>query len=497
MSIDDIIDNHPEKPVDHVEQNLNLTGSKRCVAPPRLASEIALLLDAFSGEDSLKRLFWELLSYDRVREPLPLTLLPPSAIAFMGSLELFAESAALAVAIARVRFIPDDGRIELAVWAIKRSVGECIVLVADATSWTLIYPDETLKPRVRAVSLPGPQSQRRETVEALAALNSAREDSGEEFSAFDLAENIDAVFPGPTPNIGAVLTEFEWMEQHPNPEMRDLLPFIRIAGRYPLLTAAQECGEDLAGSEVPPEETSLTFQEWRLVMHNLRLIVWLASKTPAVGLTLSDLVQEGCVGLITAAKRFDPSREIRFSTYAYYWIRQAMFRALQNQCNVIRWPVYRSVVLLPAVLQGRDEGRTPGERPLQPLEYRIQRRLWRLSNRHVNPLDHVVGREVRAGVRQALSTLKLQQEEVIQRRYGIGSGTEETLESIGRSFGKTRERIRQIESKAVEKLVKYHTEELSPYFAAAEWRRSCPVGDASALPPAPFTELLSEPDVDR
>lgn len=230
-------------------------------------------------------------------------------------------------------------------------------------------------------------------------------------------------------------------------------------------------------------------------MHNLRLVVWLANKIPAIGMTLSDLVQEGCSGLITAAKRFDPSREIRFSTYAYYWIRQAMFRALQNQCNVIRWPVYRSVVLLPAVLQGRDEGRTPGERPLRPLEYRLQRRLWRLSDRRVSPFDHVVDREVRTGVRQALNALRRQEEEVIQRRYGIGSGTEETLESIGQSFGKTRERIRQIESKALGKLVKYHTEELSPYFAAAEWRRSCSVGDASALPQPPFSELLSGPDV--
>lgn len=453
------------------------------------STQIRAALKGFDGESSLKRIFWEALSYDRVREPLPLTLLPPSVIAITSSLELFAETRALAVVILKVRSIPDDGRIELAAWAIKRNVGECVILLTDSASWTLIYPDETLKPRVRALLLPGERYERGEIAEALVALSAAHEDTGDEFSTFELADNIDAVFPGPTPNVGAVLTDFEWMEEHPNPEMRELLPFIRAAGRYPLLTATQERGEDLTGSEVPSEETSLSFQEWRLVMHNLRLVVWLANKVPPVGMTLSDLVQEGCLGLITAAKRFDPSRENRFSTYAWYWIRQAMFRALHNQCSVIRWPVYRSVVLLPALIDRREDGLRPGERQVRSLEGCMQRRLWRLSQTSRNPVDSVMQHQARTAIDEAIAGLKRKERPVIERRFGLVRGYTETLESIGQDMRLTRERVRQLEAGALLKLGQPYNEPLRVHWSALEWRQSCSLVEGSLVASAPFHDL--------
>jgi hypothetical protein len=339
------------------------------------SAQIEELLDAFDGELSLKHLFWELLSYDRVRDPLPLTLLPASAIQYMKSLEVFAESSACSIILAEVMYFPDGGRLEQMIWAVRREIGNCIVLLTDRTTWQIIWPDETLKPRVRILPLPGALHQRIEVVRALCGLNAANEDTGEEYTAFELAESLEGVFPGPTPNIGDLLNDFDRIAQHPNPEMQELWSFIRLAGQYPLLTAAQERGEDLTGNEIVPDRTELPYQQWRLVVHNLRLVVWMASKVRRVGMDLTDLVQEGCTGLMIAAWRFDPTRGNRFTTMAFNWIRQAMYRGMHNQCNLIRWPVHRAEKLLPALIARREDGLKPGERPVRSFDGSIQRRL--------------------------------------------------------------------------------------------------------------------------
>jgi RNA polymerase nonessential primary-like sigma factor len=84
----------------------------------------------------------------------------------------------------------------------------------------------------------------------------------------------------------------------------------------------------------------LSDHQWRLVLHNIRLVIHIALEFPTIVLDLEDLVQEGILGLITAARKFDPTRGVRFSTYAWYWIRQGIFRAIANHQNLIRWPVY-------------------------------------------------------------------------------------------------------------------------------------------------------------
>ena len=136
-------------------------------------AQIEELLDAFDGEFSLKHLFWELLSYDRVRDPLPLSILPPSAIKFMTSLEVFAATEVFTIVIAVVQYIPNDGSLEQMIWAVKRNIANCVVLLNEASTWSIIYPDEILKPRVRILPLPGPKDRRAEIVQALCALNAA------------------------------------------------------------------------------------------------------------------------------------------------------------------------------------------------------------------------------------------------------------------------------------------------------------------------------------
>jgi hypothetical protein len=174
-----------------------------------LSGEIRDLLNTFDGEDSLKRLFWELLSYDRVRDPLPLTFLPRSAAEFVATLEVFADSEAYTIVLASVRYVPLGGLLEQMAWALKRNIPNCILVLEHASTWSVVYPDEVLKPRVRILPLPGTLDRRDETAHALAALNAADEDSGEELTALELAQNLDEQFPGAMPNIGDLLTDFK------------------------------------------------------------------------------------------------------------------------------------------------------------------------------------------------------------------------------------------------------------------------------------------------
>jgi RNA polymerase nonessential primary-like sigma factor len=452
--------------------------------------QIEELLDAFDGEPSLKHLFWELLSYDRVRDPLPLSILPPSAIKFMTSLEVFAATEVFTIVIAVVQYIPNDGSLEQMIWAVKRNIANCVVLLNEASTWSIIYPDEILKPRVRILPLPGSKDRRPEIVQALAALNAADDVYGEEFTAFELAENLDESFPGATPSIGDLLTDFERIAEHPDEEMRELWQFIRTAGQYPLLTPAEECGEDLVGDEVAPDGSGLSYQQWRLVVHNLRLVVWMARKVRRVGMTLSDLVQEGCTGLMIAARRFDPNRGFRFTTYAFHWVKQTMYRALYNQCNLIRWPVYRAVALLPALIEGREDGLKPGEKPVRSFESNIHKRLWMLSLACENPIDSTVRHQARAAIDETLLKLKRKQRVVIERRFGLSNGDEETLESIGLDMGLTRERIRQIQEKAMLKLGLYLSKQMWPHWRALEWRQSCRSDEGSVLAQAPFRDFM-------
>ena len=433
------------------------------------AGEIGALLDEFAGESSLKLLFWELLSYDRVRDPLPLTLLPPSASQFVSTLEVFADSETYTIVLASVLHVPLGGLLEQMAWALKRNIPNCIVLLEHASTWSVVYPDEVLKPRVRILPLPGTLDRRDETVNALAALNAADEDSGEDLTALELAQNLDEQFPGAMPNIGDLLTDFKRIEEHPDPEMREIWPFIKDAGQYPLLTPAQERGDDLRGDERPPDGSDLTYHQWRLVVHNLRLAVWIARWYRGKGLDLADLVQEGTVGLMKAAKRFDTRRGNRFSTYAVWWVRQKITRGIADKSNLIRWPVYRYAQLSRAARRNQTEGLSAGEVPA--IGGRFLHHVPAYSES--NPFHGALRAEAIEAVNQVVRELKPNERVVISRRVGLESGETETLDQIGQNVGLTRERIRQIEATGLKRLRHYRRiTALKPYAEAVEWRSS-------------------------
>ncbi|WP_093613233.1 RNA polymerase sigma factor [Streptomyces indicus] len=280
--------------------------------------------------------------------------------------------------------------------------------------------------------------------------------------------------------------------------------YLREIGRIPLLTAAEEvelarrveaglfAEEKLANTPDLDSQLALDLDKLvvmgrmakrRLIEANLRLVVSVAKRYVGRGLTMLDLVQEGNLGLIRAVEKFDYARGYKFSTYATWWIRQAMSRALADQARTIRVPVHvvelinRVVRVQRRMLQERGYEPTPEEVAvhLDLPEERVSEVL-RLAQEPVS-LHAPVGEEddvalgdliedgdatspvesaafllLREHLEAVLSTLGERERKVVQLRYGLADGRPRTLEEIGRIFGVTRERIRQIESKTLNKL---------------------------------------------
>ena len=253
--------------------------------------------------------------------------------------------------------------------------------------------------------------------------------------------------------------------------------FLNEAGRWPLLTKEEEVelAKRIERDDVEAKE--------RMINSNLRLVVSIAKKYQGHGLSLLDLIQEGIIGLIRAVEKFDWRRGFKFSTYATWWIRQAVQRGVANKARTIRIPVH---------IADREQRIARAERALapklgrQPTEEEVakqaklplkQVREVRQAARAITSLDRPVGSENEASLgelfaaeqappeeevtvsleqdvlRRAVAQLPEREREVVKRRYGLnGDRDPASLEAIGRELGLTRERVRQIEARALEQL---------------------------------------------
>ncbi|HZR39883.1 MAG TPA: sigma-70 family RNA polymerase sigma factor [Ktedonobacteraceae bacterium] len=274
------------------------------------------------------------------------------------------------------------------------------------------------------------------------------------------------------------IDEEEGEEEEGESEVENAIrQYLAEIGRYPLLTAEQEM--QLARRII---EGDMEAQQ-RLVEANLRLVVSIAKRYNNHGVSLLDLIQEGNLGLIRAAQKFDPVRGFRFSTYATWWIRQAISRAVAEHTRTIHIPVhvveliYKMKRITRQLYQelGRDpfpeeiahalnltkerivELQSMAETPISLDAPLIDDEQYHLADtiedtHAAAPADVVTHQVLRDQISRALETLSLRERQVIELRYGLHDGYCHTLEELSAHFKLTRERIRQIEVKALRTL---------------------------------------------
>jgi RNA polymerase primary sigma factor len=252
--------------------------------------------------------------------------------------------------------------------------------------------------------------------------------------------------------------------------------YFRTIKDIPLLKAEEE--RELTRRVLKGDEDA----RQRMIESNLRLVINIAKRYLNRGLPLSDLIEEGNIGLIKSVERFRPSRGCKFSTYATYWIRQAIDRAIANQANTVRLPIHITTDIAKVLRAEREYAATynrdPGVEEISELtglaeKYvrrlkTIRRKNFSLDSTPSDDNDQPLGDRLEASddaspveslsrsageekVRGWLSTLAENERQIISLRFGLDDEPQ-TLEAVGKVFGVTRERVRQIEARGLDKL---------------------------------------------
>ena len=266
-------------------------------------------------------------------------------------------------------------------------------------------------------------------------------------------------------------------KQVTNRETASLDKYLQEIGRVDLITAEEEV--ELAQKIKAGDDTALD----KLTKANLRFVVSVSKQYQNQGLTLPDLINEGNLGLIKAAKRFDETRGFKFISYAVWWIRQSILQALAEQSRIVRLPLNKigsinKINKAYAVLEQKYERPPTPEEIAELVELSLTEVQQSLKNtgRHIsmdapliegedsslydvmgsedspNPDAELMLESLREEIRRALDTLSPREADVVSSYFGLNAGCSMTLEEIGERFDLTRERVRQIKEKAIRRL---------------------------------------------
>ena len=266
-------------------------------------------------------------------------------------------------------------------------------------------------------------------------------------------------------------------KQVTNRETASLDKYLQEIGKVDLITAEEEV--ELAQKVKQGDQEALE----KLTKANLRFVVSVAKQYQNQGLTLPDLINEGNLGLIKAAQRFDETRGFKFISYAVWWIRQSILQALAEQSRIVRLPLNKigsinKINKAYAFLEQSHERPPSAEEIAKELDMTINdvKESMKNSGRHVsmdaplvegedanlydvlrsgespNPDKELIHESLRTEIERALETLTPREADVIQLYFGLGNHHPMTLEEIGETFDLTRERVRQIKEKAIRRL---------------------------------------------
>ena len=259
--------------------------------------------------------------------------------------------------------------------------------------------------------------------------------------------------------------------------------YLREIGKIPLLSSEEEM--ELARRIVAGDKKAKD----KMAEANMRLVVSIAKRYSGRGLDFLDLIQEGNTGLLRAVEKFDPDKGFKFSTYATWWIRQAITRAIADQARTIRIPVHMVETINKLLRTQRRMTQELNREPtIEELAKELEMEPEKVEHvikikQDISSLDAGIGRDgddedsvlgdfiededmvspeesasnqlLKEQVRDVLSSLSDRERKIVELRFGLGNGKSHTLEEVGQEFAVTRERIRQIEAKALAKLRKH------------------------------------------